>query len=121
MSLGDRMAFIPLRHSVDVYTVGEPVVDRFGNERPGEGSWSPVKVAQWWVHKTEEKGDDSVLRLIDLLTVHIPPEDAPTPGGRVRLPDGSVWEVQGNAEDFEHGFHGWSPGLVVVHGKRVTG
>ena len=115
------MSFIPLNYELEVYSVGPPVVDRFGNERPGEGSWSPAKVAQWWVYKTEEKGEDSLLRLIDLLTVHMQPEVAPAPGGRFRLPDGTVWEVEGNFEDFTHGWHGWSPGLVVVHGKRVTG
>lgn len=115
------MPFITTPHTVEIYREGAFEKDRFGNLNPGPGEWEPVKVAQWWVHRTEEQGDDSVLRTVDLLTVHVPTGDAPSPGGKVRLPDGTEWEVQGNPEDFNHGFHGWSPGLVVVHCKRTEG
>ena len=115
------MSFIPLSQQVEVYTPGPPVTARFGNERPGPGGWRAFRVASWWVHKTEEKDGEFILRTGDLLTVHVPPEAAPEPGGQVRLPDGSVWTVEGNPEDYTHGFHGWSPGLLVVHCKRVEG
>ena len=113
--------FIPTPHTVEMYLPGEPAKDRFGNERPGPGSWEVVRVASWWVHKTEEKGDDSILRTVDLLTLHVPVGFGPAPGGRVRLPNGTEWEVAGNPEDFNHGWHGWAPGLLVVHAKRVEG
>lgn len=112
---------MPLKQSVEVYTPGEVEYDRFGNEVRGAGQWVEVSVAQWWVHRTEEKGDDSILRLVDLLTLHCPPESAPGADGRVRLSDGSEWEVDGRPEDFTHGWHGWSPGLLVVNCRRVTG
>lgn len=111
----------PLTHSLDVEILGPPAVDRFGNERPGSSSWVSQPVASWWVDRTEEKSGDSVLRTIDYLHAHFPVGKAPDAGARVRTPDGRVWHVQGNAEDFNHGWHGWKPGLVVVHCKGVVG
>lgn len=112
---------IPLLQSVEVYTPGEIEYDRFGNEVRGPGAWAETPVAQWWIHRVEEKGEDSILRTVDLLTLHCPTESAPEAAGKVRLPDGSEWEVRGNPENFTHGWHGWSPGLAVVHCERVTG
>lgn len=115
------VSFIPLSQTLDVYTPGAVARDRFGNERPGEGAWKPVKVALWWVDKTEEKNGDSVLRTVDYLHAHIPPESAPDAGGKVRTPDGREWGVIGTPEDYNHGWHGWSPGLLVIHAKKVEG
>lgn len=110
-----------MRHSLDVEVLGPPVVDRMGNERPGRVSWVSVPVASWWVDRSEEKSGESVLRTVDYLHAHLRPGDAPGPGGHVRTPDGLVWAVEGNPEDFNHGFHGWAPGLVVIHCKGVVG
>lgn len=115
------MSFIAARQSVDVYRQGDPVKDRFGNLTPGVGVWESSLVAQWWVHRSEETDGDSVLRTVDLLTVHFPAGSEPAPSSKVRLPDGTEWQVEGNAENYDHGFHGWAPGLVVVHCKRVEG
>lgn len=115
------MSFIAARQSVDVYRQGDPVKDRFGNLTPGVGVWESSPVAQWWVHRSEETDGDSVLRTVDLLTVHFPAGSEPAPSSKVRLPDGTEWQVEGNAENYDHGFHGWAPGLVVVHCKRVEG
>lgn len=115
------MGFLPAHHSVDVYRPGEPVADRFGNLTPGVGVWESTPVVQWWVHRSEESEGDSVLRTVDVLTVHFPTGSEPSPAGRVRLGDGTVWQVEGNPEDYDHGFHGWSPGIVPVHCKRVEG
>ena len=113
--------FLPPPHLLEMYLPGEPVRDRFGNERPGKGSWEVVAVSSWWIDKTEEKGDDSVLRTLDYLHVQVPPEVAPPPSSKVRLPDGTEWEVKGNPEDYRHGFHGFNPGLLVVHAVKVEG
>lgn len=113
--------FIPLKNTVDVLVRGEPETDRFGNERPGKGVWRSVAVASWWVDRTDEKSGNSILRTIDYLHVHCRPEDAPKPDSVIRLPDGSQWQVQGNVEDYNHGWHGWAPGLVVVNAKKVEG
>lgn len=115
------VSFVPLAQTLDVYTPGSIVRDRFGNERPGAGEWKSVKVASWWIDKTEEKSGESVLRTIDYLHVHIPPGSAPSPGGKVRTPDGHEWTVEGNPEDYCHGWHGWNPGLLVIHAKKVEG
>lgn len=117
------MAFIPLRHTIEVYTPGKPVKDRFNNLRPGPGTWTPVKVASWSVSRTEERDIQgaSILRTIDTLTIHVPPGTAPTPGGKVRLPDGSEWQVEGHGEDYNHGPFGFIPGLIVIHSKKVEG
>lgn len=113
--------FIAPRHSVDVYRPGEPTTDRFGNVVPGAGQWWPTPVAQWWVHQSQESHGDSILRTVDKLTACFRPEDAPGPDGKIQLPDGTEWAVSGTPEDYNHGFHGFAPGLVVVHCRRVEG
>ena len=93
-----------------------------GNVRPGPGSWEVVMVASWWIHKAEEKSDDSVLRTVDYLTAHFPVGDEPPASAQIRIPgQGQLWQVEGNAEDYEHGWHGFAPGLVVVNAKKVEG
>lgn len=115
------MAFIPTNQALEFYYPGEPVRDRFGNERAGEGEWVAVLVASWWVDKSDEKAGESVLRTIDMLHVHVPVGFEPPPSGLVRTPDQTEWTIEGNPEDFNHGFHGWVPGLLVLHAKRVEG
>lgn len=115
------MDFVPLNQVVEVYRRGAPERDRFGNERPGKGEWQPVQVASWWVDRTEEKSGDSILRTIDMLHAHLPADTPVTAASKLRLPDGSEWTVEGNPEDYNHGWHGWEPGLLVVHAKKVEG
>lgn len=115
------MAFVPLRFPIEVLTPGETTTDMYGNEIPSGGQWVHAKAASWWVDKTEEKGEDSVLRTIDYLHVHLPPAEAVAAASRVRLPDGTEWDVVGNPEDYRHGWHGFDPGLVVVHARKVEG
>lgn len=115
------MAFIPLPQSIDMQAKAGTKRDRFGNLVAAPGEWRQVRVASWWVDRSEEKAGDSVLRTVDYLHVHCLPSDAPGPEGRVRTPDGRVWSVTGNPEDFNHGFHGFIPGLVIVHAKEVQG
>lgn len=115
------MLFISLNQTVEVYRRGAPERDRFGNERPGKGEWQQVQVASWWVDMTEEEHGDSVLRTVDMLHIHMKPEDVPSADGQVRTPDGQVWQVQGRVQDFNHGWHGWAPGLAVVDCRKVVG
>ena len=107
------MSFIPLKHSLEFMTPGT-TVDRFGNERPTEGDWVKHLVASWWVDMSQEEHGDSVLRTVDMLHIHMRPGDAPSANGQ-------VWQVQGHVQDFNHGWHGWSPGLVVVDCRKVVG
>lgn len=115
-------AFIPLRHTIEVYTPGEMFKDRFNNLRPGPGTWKTIRVAAWFVGSTEERDSEnaSILRTVDTLTIYCAPEQAPPPGGKVRIPGSGEWEVEGHAEDYRHG-PWWDPGLVVVHAKKVEG
>ena len=116
------MAFIDCSFPLEVFLPGEPIEDRFGNTRPGPGSWVEILVASWWVHKTEEKGDDSILRTVDYLTAHFPAGDEPTSAAKIRIPgESQEWQVVGNVEDYNHGWHGFVPGLVVVNAKNVEG
>ena len=118
---GGRVAFIPSTHALEFYFPGEPTVDRFGNERPGVGEWEVVPVASWWIDRSEEKTGDSILRTIDMLHIHVSEEFVPLSSGLVRTPDQAEWQIQGNVENYNHGWHGWAPGLGVVHATRVEG
>ncbi len=100
---------------------GKPVVDRFGNERPGGFSWQRIPVSSWWIGATEEKAGDSVLRTMDMLHVHVSSSFSLDAAAKVRLPDGSEWSIEGNSENYDHGWHGWAPGLLVVHARKVEG
>lgn len=109
--------FVPLRHTVELAEVVE-TTDPFGNVITVPSEFTPVQVAGWAIVKTEESAGESVLRTVDQLDVYAQqPFDA---GTTIRLPDGSVWEVSGNAEDYRHG-PWWNPGLVVVHARKVEG
>lgn len=111
------VGIVPLTHTVEVSQV-ETVTDRLGNERPTPGPFHPVQVAGWAVAKVEETTGESVLRTVDQLDVYTPTPFEP--GASIRLPDGGVWQVQGNAEDYRNG-PWWNPGLVVVHARKVAG
>src|SRR5690625_7108619 len=78
------MRFIPVKQTLDMQFEGEPTTDRFNNIIPGVSEWRPVKVAQWWVDKTEEREGDSILRTVDTLHVHLPVENVPPSWGRIR-------------------------------------
>lgn len=112
------VSFIPLNHVVGLSSPGV-ATDPFSNDVPTEGQWRDVGCAGWWVDKSEEKTGESVLRTIDVLHVLMPVDVDVSPASRIRLPDLSVWQVEGHPENYEHGFHGFSPGLVVVHARKV--
>ena len=110
----------PTRFSVEILRTGGVVEDRFGNEVPTPGVWESVAVFGWAVNDTSEETGTSVLRTKDLLTLYVPRGSAPAPSEQVRLPDGSVWEVQGHGEDYDH--NPWfQPGILVVTCKKVEG
>lgn len=116
-----RSLNLPTPYQLEIYTAGPAETDRYGNKRPGKGLWKSVAVSSWWIDRTEEKGEDSVLRTIDYIHVHAPIDSDATAASKIRLPDKTEWEVIGNPENYQHGWHGWVPDLVVLHGRRVTG
>lgn len=115
-----RDPFIPLSYSLEVEEMGAPTLDRFGNEIPAAAHWVPRKVAMWALTNSLEETEDSVLRTVDRLQVHFRLGEAPDPAARIRLPDGTVWQVEGNPSDYNHG-PWWAPGLVCVYAKKVEG
>ena len=109
----------PLRFRLDVSTV-EVATDRFGNERVVAGPFAAKRVFAWSINPRDEEQGDHELRTVDELKVILRPEDAPSPGGQFRTPDGQMWEVEGNPRDPNN--NPWfRPGLVVCMGKKVTG
>lgn len=112
-------AFILLRQTVEVH-VPTKVTNRFGDEVLGPGKWEPRRVAGWAINSTQEQEGDSVLRTIDRLVVYMGTQSAAQPDEFIRLPDGSVWRVEGNAQNFDHG-PWWQPGLVVVTCTKTEG
>lgn len=115
----------PLRFTVWVSEVVE-TTDRFGNTRMKAGGFRAVKAAGWAVNRVDEAAGsttysnvgESVLRTVDQLDLYVPQRIAPS--AQIKLPDDTIWEVQGHAEDYRNGPF-WDPGLVVVHARKVEG
>lgn len=110
----------PLRKTIQVSEYGPPKPGRLGVMVPGPLTWVPKKVFGWAVVRVEEEQGDSVMRLIDDLQLIAPPGTIPEASNKIKLPDGSEWSVQGNAEDYNAN-PWWEPGLVIFHCRKVTG
>lgn len=117
------------------YTVGhhvrnqDPSTDRFRapvtyappKDQPG----TSVPVIQWAAPQSaagtrdgrQPAGYDRTLIDIELF---VPPEFKPAKGDLIDLPGEGQFEVAGEAEDHNHGFHGWQPGNVIPL-RRVVG
>ena len=109
----------PLIHTVQVARLQPGGKDSFGTPLPAtRASFEDLKVAGWAVEKTEEKQGDSVLRLVDTLTLYSP-EELP-PDTHIRLPNGTQWAVDGHAQDYRNG-PWWDPGLVAHTCTYVSG
>lgn len=110
----------PLNCWVEVHREGDPVIDRFGNQRPRPDHWERVQVFGWAVNQTSEGDQTSVLRTYNQLSIYMPHEAIPAPSEKIRLPNGTVWEVEGNPENYDN--NPWfAPGLDVVRCKKVEG
>lgn len=96
-------------------------MDRDGNEYPGQVQRTEIPVVQWYVGKVEESQEDSVLRTVDELTVYVPADTPVDPAAVFELPDGSRWPVHGHPRDYNHGFHGWAPGVLVYTARNTEG
>lgn len=113
------MSVWPLKFTVQTQGEGHWEKDRFNNDKWVPGELEDVPVFSWAVVKTQEIGGDSVLRTIDDLEIMAPPGTF-TPEGSVSLPDGTVWQIQGNPEDVNNNPY-WSPGLVTYHARKTEG
>lgn len=113
--------FLTPTFTVEVQGAGEIVTDRFGNERVAAGDWEPVKVTGWSLFDSQESHGDSILRTVTKLKVHFPQDQTPNAGQKVKLPDGTVWNVEATPTDYNHGPFGWQPGLRTAICEKVEG
>lgn len=113
-------SFLPLRYVI-------AVVDRSMDEEPGV--FTPRKFservreigcAQWWVDQSVESFGDSENRVVTTLHAVVEPNPLLVAGNAL-LVQRKQWEITGEPEDFSQGFHGWDPGVVVVHCRKVEG
>lgn len=111
--------FTPLRQTVEVHTP-TAATNRFGDQIAGPGYWEQRQVAGWAINSTHEETGDSVLRTIDRLVVYMDANHPAQPDELIRLTNGTIWRVEGNPEQFDHG-PWWQPELVVVTCIRTEG
>lgn len=99
----------------------ETTTDLFGDDAiRGEVEWVPVDVFGWALNAVDESQGDSISRTRDHIDLYSPHTVAPTPGQVVRLPDGTVWEVEGNPQNYDNN-PWWQPGLAISRLYRVEG
>lgn len=107
----------PLKQTVFTTTGGRWVEDDLGNDYWAAGERTPVKVFAFEVVRSEETTLAGHERLVEVLKIYAPPGSF-EPQKRVELPDGTFWEVDGNAEDYNNNSW-WSPGLVTFQARKV--
>ena len=101
------------------YLGGPDHVDELGNEIEG---WAeePTEIAvQGWQMIAREKLGNSAQGEIADVALSVPPTFLPIIRDRITLPDDGMYEVVG-MDMQSNGFHGWTPGNVVLL-KRATG
>lgn len=112
------MVSFPLRVKVEVAYPQHTTPDRFGDAQQVFGEYQTLSVIGWSVDSVDESTGDSLQRTVTKLTLYSP---KPIPAGaRLRLPDGGVWLVQGESEDYTNGPF-WDPGAFVVHARKTEG
>lgn len=118
------------------YTIGWHVRQPDGPDRfrepptyipPKGAAGTPVKVIQWSAAKSDAGGRDGVQltgheRTELTVELYVLPGFNPVLGDLIDLPSGPAgqYEVVGYPEDYNHGFHGWTPGNVV-NLRRIEG
>lgn len=86
---------------------------------PKDSAGTAVKVYGWSTPKSDEPklaGHDRIIVDLELL---IPPDMTLGPYDLVDV-DGVQYEVIGEPEDYNHGFHAWQPGRVA-NLRKVSG
>ncbi|WP_157108905.1 hypothetical protein [Corynebacterium aquilae] len=95
--------------------------DFFGDDViRGDVHWQQVNVFGWALNVVDEQQGDSVSRTRDHIDLYAPHAVSPLSGQVVRLPDGTVWEVEGNPQNYDNN-PWWQPGLAVTRLYRVEG
>lgn len=105
----------PLKFTITTQRGGYWDTDRLGNEMWVPGENVPVKIFAYRVVKSFEKAiTGGYPYLISDLEVIAPPGTFENAQSTAILPDGSEWELDGEAED-ENNNPYFSPGLVTYH------
>lgn len=109
--------------TVNVLTAA-PVVDPYSGEATGEDWTTPTSVPWAGVAIEPRMSDETVTNgrsaVVIGRTLYGDTSVTITARNRVSLPDGSVWQVDGDAADWTNPFTGWHPGQVVQL-KKVDG
>lgn len=94
-----------------------PVIDPYSGEATGEDWTTPTSVP--WVgvavepRVSVETVTDGRAPVVIGRTLYGDPTVTITARNRVSLPDGSIWQVDGDPADWVNPWTGWHPGQVV--------
>lgn len=97
--------------------IGGDNVDELGNEVEAWDDPKTVAVQGWQVIAKEKLGPSAQGEIADT-ALSVPPDFIPNIRDRIGLPDG-IYEVV-ELDMQSNGFHGWTPGNVVML-KKATG
>lgn len=88
-------------------------------DQPG----TPRRVCGWSAAGSSEPAPEGAPNRVDTDVILYAPTGLLGPHDVVDLPAGPAgqFEVIGYPADYDHGFHGWAPGLVQVRLRRIEG
>jgi hypothetical protein len=111
---------VPIPASVTLVVVTETPGGRdpYGNDRR-VGSETPYAGCAWWSNATSED-DEGRLTVTTGRTALLPDAAVVAASSRVRFPDGSLWQVQGDPAPQWSPITGFTGGILVLL-QRVTG
>ena len=108
----------PTPHTIEVRDRVDGALDAFGDEVVEWADWRPMGVMGWAPTTTTEPKTVGVDRVVVDLEVFSPA--TVTARSQVRLPDGRIFDVVGEPEDWNRGPFGYAPGYVF-NLRRVDG
>lgn len=114
------MTVYPLKYEVKTRKVTGQGADRFGDTTLEYEDWENKPAFGWEISRNTETTGDSIIRTTDKMKLYAPPETNPGPGGQIQLSNNTTWEVEGNPDDYNNNPF-FTPGLLVIHAKKVEG
>ena len=116
------MSPFPTRLVVTRHRPGPDIIDELENKIPGPPISEPVRVFGWAIPTTDEPGLNHSNRTVADMNLYARPGDFRATDS-VSLPGdapGTSWQVEGDERNYENN-PWWSPGLVVIELRKVTG